>query len=82
MKREPTSFHETIAAFRATADKPSLVKRAHFTGRREQRALALSGSATYAIPQPRLCDEMPHRFFPVRESDAICIRCGLMEGRL
>lgn len=32
-----------------------------------------------AIPQPKLCDDMPHRFMPIPKAPALCIRCGVSE---
>jgi hypothetical protein len=55
--------------------------KAEFRGRREEQARELSRNAMYAIHHPGLCATMPHRLFPVRESDEMCIRCGLFVGR-
>lgn len=56
-------------------------KKPEFRGRREEQARELSRNAMYAIHHPGLCATMPHRLFPVRESDEMCIRCGLFVGR-
>ncbi len=55
--------------------------KAEFRSRREDKARELSRNAMYAIHHPKLCDTMPHRFFPFREADALCIRCGAVERR-
>lgn len=54
-------------------------KVAGFRGRREEHARELSRNAMYAIHHPKLCESMPHRFFPYHEGAALCIRCGATE---
>ncbi len=65
------SLDALVQAFRLPKAKRS--------GSREEKARQLSCNAMYAMHHPHLCDDMPHRFFPVRADDALCIRCGALE---
>lgn len=70
------SFSETLATFRA--EQVRSPKRITPRSKAQRPAANRIDTSTcmYAIPQPKLCETMPHNWASVRKGAPLCVRCG------
>ena len=76
------SFLDRLSEFRAPKIPMPKKQMPGFRGRREEARVQLQANAGYVIRQPKLCEQMPHRYYPVRAEDELCIRCGMLKTEM